>query len=152
MTDGRFSEEDVILREYRSGEYEDLLRLWERAGLPYKPKGRDRREAIEKEASETNAVFLIAEAQGGVVGSVLGTHDGRKGWINRLAVAPELRRLGIGKMLVEEVERRLSKVGIEIIACLIEDWNSESIRFFENLGYVRQQDVHYFTKRRHPDI
>lgn len=141
----------IVLREYRPEEYAALIRLWEEAGLEYKPAGRDRRDRIDQELRCKNAIFVVAESGGRMIGSLLGTHDGRKGWINRLAVTPEFRRLGVGRMLVEEVEKRLSEAGIEITACLIEQWNSESMEFFEKLGYEKHRDVFYFTKRRHPD-
>lgn len=141
----------IVLREYRPEEYGALIRLWEEAGLECKPAGRDRRDRIDQELTRRNAIFVIAESGGRMVGSLLGTHDGRKGWINRLAVTPEFRGLGVGRMLVEEVEKRLSEAGIEITACLIEQWNSESMEFFEKLGYEKHRNVFYFTKRRHPD-
>ena len=42
-------------------------------------------------------------------------------------------------------------MGIEIVTCLIEDWNEESMTFFERIGYVRHSDVVYFSKRRSPE-
>jgi ribosomal protein S18 acetylase RimI-like enzyme len=90
---------------------------------------------------------LIAEKDGVLIGSAFGTHDGRKGWINRVAVAPKYRRQGIAEDLVRQVEHRLHGMGIRIIACLIEDWNEESMEFFERIGYKRHHDIFYFTKR-----
>jgi len=87
-----------------------------------------------------------------LIGSIFGTHDGRKGWINRLAVDPAHQRQGIAARLVREVEDRLYERGIGIIACLVEDWNSISLQVFEKLGYTRHQDIIYFTKRKYPDI
>jgi ribosomal protein S18 acetylase RimI-like enzyme len=134
------------------GDYDTLITLWNDAQLPYKPKGRDRYDKIEYELKRGNAIFLVAEINGKLVGSILGTHDGRKGWLNRLAVAPEFRRQGIARMLVTEVERCFSELGIEIVACLIENWNTESIQVFERLGYKRHSDIVYFTKRRNADV
>ena len=87
-----------------------------------------------------------------MVGAILGTHDGRKGWINRLAVAPDQRRLGIAQKLVGAVEQRLIDLGIEIFACQIEDWNETSMTVFDRLGYTRHADIIYFTKRLRPDV
>jgi len=142
----------VFIREFRIEDYDALIALWNDAGLQYRPRGRDRREKIERELESGKAVFLVAETEGRLVGSVLGTHDGRRGWINRLAVAPKLRHKGIARMLVAEVEKRLLNLGIEIVACLVEDWNIGSIRTFERLGYIAHPDILYLTKRKHPDV
>ncbi len=136
------------IRELRSGDYDELCRLWEEAGLSYRPHGRDRREAITREIAEKRSLFLVAEAGATLIGAVLGTHDGRKGWINRLAVLPAHRGRGIGRALIAEAKRRFLDRGIEIVGCLIEDWNHESMAFFQLLGYVPHQDIVYFSKRR----
>ncbi len=133
-------------------EYDTLMHLWHAAGLPSKPKGRDSREHIAREIQEGSGFFLVAELEGEIIGSVFGTSDGRKGWINRLAVLPEYQRQGIGHLLVREAERRLFDTGIEIIACLIETWNRVSLQAFERMGYVRHDDIIYFTRRRSPDV
>jgi len=142
----------VVIRELRVEDYDALVALWDQAKLLYKPRGRDRRDNIERELKGQNAVFLVAEQDGTLIGSIFGTHDGRKGWINRLAVDPAHQRQGIAARLVKEVEDRLYKMGIGIIACLVEDWNCVSLQVFEKLGYTRHQDIIYFTKRKFPDV
>ena len=132
-------------------DYDDLIRLWEAAGLPSRPHGRDSRDAIARQMEEDTSIFLGAEEDGKLVGAVLGTHDGRKGWINRLAVHPTHRRRGIGRALVCAVEARLEAMGIGIIGSLIEDWNDDSVAFFARLGYVAHTDIVYFSKRRSPE-
>jgi ribosomal protein S18 acetylase RimI-like enzyme len=142
----------IQIREFRLEDYNALITLWKKAGLSHRPGGRDSRDSIEMELKRGHAVFLLAEYGGYLVGSVLGTHDGRKGWINRVAVDPEYQRKGIAGLLVEEAERRLAELGIEIIACLIEDWNLSSMQFFKKLGYVKHPDILYFSKRNHADV
>ena len=133
-------------------DYDLLVSLWEQAGLPYKPKGRDSRESIAREMQDSNGSFIIAEADGKAVGTVLVTHDGRKGWINRVAVIPEFRNKGIGRALVDYAENLLKARGIGIFACLIEDYNQESLAVFQHLGYVEFKGMHYLTKRLQPEI
>ncbi len=82
---------------------------------------------------------------------VFGTHDGRKGWINRLAVAPSFQHRGIATRLVAEVEARLEARGLEVVAALIEDGHEGSMHFFERLGYAFHHDIHYFSKMKTPD-
>ncbi len=143
---------EVVIRELRLGDYDALLALWREAGLPHRPKGRDAREAIARQLKEDTAIYLVAEVAGTVVGAVLGTHDGRKGWINRLAVLTAYRRRRVGAQLLAEAERRLAALGIEIFACLVEDWNGESKAFFEKTGYKPFREVSYYTKRKKGDV
>ena len=142
----------MAIRKLCIDDYDALIELWNDAQLPYKPKGRDRRTNIDRELKNPTAIFLVAEKDDKLIGSIFGTHDGRKGWINRLAVAPAYRKQGLATKLLKEVENRIFDMGIGIIACLVEEWNAWSIQFFEKEGYKRHQDIIYFTKRVNPDI
>ena len=142
------------IREFRIEDYSRVMELWAEGGLPLKPKGRDSRDNIALQIKMPNVLFLVAEdGEGGrVVGTVLATHDGRKGWINRLAVDATLRKQGIGARLVREAERRLEDMGMEILACLIEDDNAVSMAVFEKLGYKKHPEIIYFAKRNYPGV
>ena len=143
---------DWTIRKLQPSDYDALIGLWKRAGLPYKPHGRDTQAAFEYQLSRPMTIYLGAFENDDLIGAVLGTHDGRKGWINRLAVHPDHRGRGIGRALVEAVEARLHERGIEIVAALIEDWNETSLEVFRALGYVRHPDIHYLSKRARRDI
>ena len=143
--------EVVTIRDFRLDDYDGVLELWGEAGLPFRPAGRDARAKVAAELVKDTAVFIVAEEQGRLVGVVFGTHDGRKGWINRLAVAPSSQHRGVASRLVAEVEARLEARGLEVVATLIEEGNDGSMQFFERLGYVFHHDIHYFSKMRTPD-
>jgi ribosomal protein S18 acetylase RimI-like enzyme len=138
----------VRIRQFRMSDYDAVTKLWEEAGLHYRPHGRDSRERISAEIKNGIAIFLVAEAEKQVIGTVLGTHDGRKGWVNRLAVAGDWQRRGLAKRLVMEVEKRLGRLGLSVIACLIEKDNAASMRLFKGMGYEKW-DGFYFSKRKH---
>lgn len=142
------------VREFRIEDYDRVMELWAEGGLPLKPQGRDSRENILRQIREPNVLFLVAEEENGsrIVGTVLATHDGRKGWINRLAVDAALRKQGIGARLVREAERRLEGMGMDILACLIEDDNAVSMAVFEKLGYKKHPEIIYFAKRKYPGV
>lgn len=142
------------IEAFRIGDYDRVMDLWAAGGLPLKPRGRDSRESIAKQIGLANVRFLVArDGEGGpVVGTVLATHDGRKGWINRLAIDTALRRRGIGARLVRAAEDWLASEGMDILACLIEDGNAVSMSVFEALGYKKHPEIIYFAKRKHPGV
>ena len=143
---------NIEIISYQAGDYDLLINIWEKAGLPYKGKGRDSRENIEKEVKMDCNQFLFAFVNSTAVGSILVTHDGRKGWINRVAVVPEFRNKGIAKLLVDAGEKWLIEQGIGIFACQIEEYNTASYEAFQKMGYVPFEGMHYLSKRIHPDI
>lgn len=142
------------IEAFRIDDYDRVMDLWAAGGLPLKPRGRDSRESIAKQIGLPNVRFLVArDGEGGpVVGTVLATHDGRKGWINRLSVVSALRRRGVGARLVRAAEDWLASEGMDILACLIEEGNDVSMSVFEALGYKKHPEIIYFAKRKHPGV
>ena len=87
----------------------------------------------------------------GLVAVAILTHDGRKGWINRLAVDPEYRRRGYAS----SHDRRRPNVGSatksasEVYSALIHSHNDPSRALFAELGY-ETVDVVYVRKLARP--
>jgi ribosomal protein S18 acetylase RimI-like enzyme len=142
----------VLVRNFTMADYARVVDVWTEGRLPVKPQGRDSRANIEKQLVLPNVLFLVAELEGRVIGTVLATHDGRKGWINRLAVDASCRKRGIGRRLILEAENHLAAAGMEIFACLIEDDNAVSMQVFERLGYIKHPEIVYFAKRQYPGV
>ena len=140
------------IRKATSNDIPDILMIWGKAGLPTRPKGRDKPENIAKQMSQANMWILIGEIEKEIVGVVLVSHDTRKGWINRLATIPEKRRSGIGLKLLEEAEKSLIEAGIEIFTALILEDNLPSRKLFEKANYVCHENVTYYSKRNYDDV
>ena len=87
-----------------------------------------------------------------MIGVVMGTHDWRKGGINRLAVHPDRRRRGIARKLIEACEQAFLDLNIEIFAGLVETDNEVSRVIFQRTGYKMDIPVHYFHKRLRPEV
>ncbi len=139
------------IRDLTADDYDGLIAVWNAAGLPHRPGGRDRRDRVAREMADSRTAFLAAMEGEAIVGVVVATHDGRKGWINRLAVVPSARRRGVAGALVAAAEERLTAQGIRILACLIETENDASLELFSRLGYLRADDIAYLAKRLDPD-
>ena len=139
-------------REFTIADYDTLIAIWKAADLPYRPTGRDSKEKIAEEIKSDRNIFLAYEINGKAVGVLLITDDGRKGWLNRLAVLPEYCNQGIGTSLIREAEKILEEKGLGIITCLIEDYNQNSRDFFQKLGYVEHKEIIYYAKRLYPEV
>lgn len=70
-----------------------------------------------------------------VIGTCLGSHNGRRGFLNHLAVAQSHRRKGIGKMLVRKCLEILQAEGIRRIYIFLAKENVEARSFWEHIGW-----------------
>jgi len=152
MSSSSIGSEAMELRTLSPGDYDAIIEIWERAGLQYKPFGRDSRLEIERQMALDPNMWLGCFVGDKLVGAILGTYESRKGWINRLAVVPEQQGKGYAKALVEEMERRLRAKGIGIFAVLIEEGHDASMALFKSAGYEHYEKISYLRKRDHPDI
>lgn len=132
--------------------YPEIQALWEATGLEYRSTGRDTREAIAAQLG-TGYVWLfgIRDPGGKLVAALLLSHDSRKGWINRVAVLPETQGQGLGTRLCRFAEEWFEARGLELTAAQIELPNPASVRMFEKAGFVRFENLAYYTKRKRPD-
>lgn len=140
------------IRKLSIADYDRIVKVWEDADLPFRPQGRDSREALAEQMLRDEDLYLGAFDGHEMVGVVIGTWDGRKGYINRLAVPPHKRRTGIGKALLAACEEALRRRGgTEVICTLIEVPNHPSIELFRKAGYVQHEDIIYLSKRDRPE-
>jgi len=135
------------IRKLTIDDYDELIALWKRSDLSHRPKGRDSRESMKPEMERDGTFFLGMFDGEKMIGSILGSSDGRKGWINRLAVDPDYRGKGLAGILIEECEKRLYALGIKVFAALIEGDNKPSETAFSKAGYTYGEDIKYYSKR-----
>lgn len=127
--------------------HDELIQLWQRAGLHIRPDGRDSIEAFTRQMASGVQTPIGLRDGARLVAVALATHDSRKGWINRLAVDPDYRRLGLATRLIRLCEEHFRGLGIDIWAALIEDWNTASLALFRHAGYDLADDVTYASRR-----
>jgi ribosomal protein S18 acetylase RimI-like enzyme len=145
----------MAMRSARPEDAAALAALWSRAGLHFRAEyvGRELESALARNpdlvivddgfpagpagspAGSPAGPAGPPEAAGGLAGSVFGTFDGRRGWLNRLATRPDQRGQGIATELVRELERRLRAEGCVKINLLVEPENTAVVPFYERLGF-----------------
>jgi ribosomal protein S18 acetylase RimI-like enzyme len=132
------------LRPFCMDDYEQVIDLWLRAGIKVGPS--DSREGISQRLQRDADLFLVAvDGQDSVIGAVLGGFDGRRGWVNHLAVEPARQRYGIGKALVTLVEERLRSRGCLKVNLLVAGDNTGVLGFYDKLGF-QSGDVVFMEK------
>ena len=138
---------EAVIRPARSEEVEQVLGLWREAETT--PSVTDTREEVLKLLAEPAAVLLVAEAEGRLVGTVIGGWDGWRGNIYRLAVAPGYRRRGLARLLVAEADRSLHRMGARRITALVEGDHPWATDFWDSLatsGYRYDEGMRRYVK------
>ena len=138
------------IRPATTGDYERIAAVWLDSGLSCRTRGRDSERAFRRQVEHFPDSYLVAVDGDRIIGVVLGSHDHRKGWINRLAVLPAYHRQGVATALVRACEDALQSCGIEIIAAQVESDNDSSSALFEYLGFS-EYEVRYYRKLSNPD-
>jgi len=127
-------------------DYEDVIALWrgtEGVGL----SDADSRENVEEYLKRSPGLSLVARLDGQIVGAVLCGHDGRRGYLHHLAVAPAHRRQGIGKALVDAALSRLRDLGIQKCHLFIFAGNAQAREFWRKIGWADRSDIRVMSKR-----
>jgi len=147
MTDLRPSKKRVQVREFHYPEdYLAARFLWENAGPGINVRRSDEPEEIQKKLQRDPDLFLVAEMNRKLIGTVIGGFDGRRGLIYHLAVEATFRQHGIGSLLMDEVERRLKAKGCLKCYLLVTVDNEKAMRFYEAREWERMETVYTYTK------
>lgn len=137
------------IRPFQMTDHDDVIRLWIQCGLvvPHNNPSRD----IERKMKVNPEWFLVGEIDGQVISTCMVGYEGHRGWVNYLAVNPDLQGHGLGKQIMEHAEKILSDAGCAKVNLQIRSTNQQVIRFYESLGY-RQDHVVSMGKPLEPDI
>jgi ribosomal protein S18 acetylase RimI-like enzyme len=137
----------IQIREFRfPTDYESVYKLWESIEKGVHVGRSDTLAEIQKKISRDPDLFLIAELEEKIIGSVIGGFDGRRGLIYHLAVAVSFRGMGIGSCLMDEVEARLRAKGCLKCYLLVTSDNTEVEDYYRQRGWQPMDSVHLFGK------
>ena len=106
----------------------------------------DSKKSIKKFLEKNPNSCFVAEYNKKIIGTILGGNDGRRALIYHLMVKPEHRKNGIGKKLLENVEKGLKKEGIKKVYLTTFKENEIGNRFWENNGYEIRDFIIYRSK------
>ena len=121
-------------------DYDEVFPLWESAegvGLT----DADSREGVEMYVNRNPGLSLVAWQDGQIIGAILAGHDGRRGYLHHLAVAPQYRRQGIDSALVRESLARLAAAGIQNHHARVYQKNLEAQAFCRKIRWSERGDL-----------
>jgi ribosomal protein S18 acetylase RimI-like enzyme len=119
--------------------YDDAIALWQETGLtrPWNDPAADLRRAVEGDGS---TVLALIDGETLVATAMVG-HDGHRGWVYYLAVAPGVQGQGLGRRLMKECENWVLARGIPKIQLMVRSGNAAATGFYEKLGYTDAEVV-----------
>lgn len=123
----------IAFRDMADGDTEAVIALWRDCGLtrPWNDPARDIAFAREGPAS----TILVGTEGGPILASVMAGHDGHRGMLYYVAVAPDHRRRGLGRAAVQAAEAWLAARGVWKVNLLVRAENEAVRGFYERLGY-----------------
>ncbi len=114
--------------------------LWHATGLtrPWNDPAADLQRAL---AGATSTVLAAIEEEGALCGTAMVGHDGHRGWLYYVAVAPGRQGEGLGRALVQASECWLAERDVPKVQLMVRRTNAQAVAFYERQGYVDQDTV-----------
>jgi ribosomal protein S18 acetylase RimI-like enzyme len=128
---------DPVIEPVKPEEQAEVIALWEACALtrPWNDPQADFCKALDGPSS---TILVARNDMSDLTGSIMIGHDGHRGWVYYLAVAPENRGNGIGSALMRAAESWLRDAGMPKVQLMVRD-GIPAADFYVKLGYEVQQ-------------
>ncbi len=120
-----------------------VLAFWREAAAPTTTDDADGLAAL---LAHDPGALLVAESSGQIVGTVIAAWDGWRGSVYRIAVAPEHRRQGLGRRLLEQAERRLRSLGARRMHAIVVGTDERAVGFWRASDWEDHRSQLRFTR------
>lgn len=122
----------VAVRPIEEQDVQGVIALWNTCGL-LRPWNDPEADIARARAAPQAEIFVVPD-DGRIVATVMVGHDGHRGWLYYLAVAPERRGAGLGREVTRTAEEWLASRGVPKVELMIRTGNPVG-GFYESLGY-----------------
>jgi ribosomal protein S18 acetylase RimI-like enzyme len=132
--------DEIIIRECGEDERHAVLGLWQQTGdVVLSPT--DNLEEVQAAIHQSATLFLVAESEGRIMGTIIDTWDGWRVEFYRPAISPEVRRRGVARMLGDTAEKWMAEQGCHRITALVEKDHPWATRFWTAAGYELHESM-----------
>jgi ribosomal protein S18 acetylase RimI-like enzyme len=114
---------------------DEAVALWEQCGLT-RPWNDPRADLGRALSGASSTVLAEVSAAGDLLGTAMVGHDGHRGWVYYLAVAPSARGTGLGRALMAACEDWVAARGIPKLMLMVRSSNEAVLGFYARLGYA----------------
>jgi ribosomal protein S18 acetylase RimI-like enzyme len=128
-----------VIREASTTDISSILDLWKAAEATESVT--DDPAALTRVIERQDSAVLVAEIDGELIGSVIGTFDGWRGNVYRLAVHPAKRRLGIARGLAAALDKRFASLGAKRVTALVEKAHRDAVGFWRSTPYLHDERI-----------
>lgn len=125
--------------ELRTDETEAAVALWQAAGLT-RPWN-DPRADIALALGSPSSTVLAGRIGGALAATAMTGHDGHRGWVYYLAVAPQHRSRGHARTMMRAAEDWVRAHGVRRMNLMVRSDNEGALGFYAAIGY-RRGDMH----------
>ena len=131
-------------RNLNINDYDDVIALWHACdGLSLRDA--DSIQGTERYLQRNPGLSFVAEDETGIVGTLMAGHDGRRGYIQHLAVAPAVRGQGVGARLVELCVDALKAQGIVKTHVHVIGDNGTGQAFWSSCGWTHRAEIEMYS-------
>jgi ribosomal protein S18 acetylase RimI-like enzyme len=128
------------------GDCEEVLCLWRNTEGIGLHDNSDSQQGIADYLIRNPGLSFVGRREGRIIGAVLCGHDGRRGYLHHLAVAPDQRRQGLGRALVETCLAKLGSIGILKCNIFLFSDNEAGEGFWKHIGWRERADLKIMQK------
>jgi len=132
---------EITYTEMTIGDFDEVTALWEKTDGVGLDEDTDTRENMAAYLVRNAGLSFVARDGEKIVGAVLCGQDGRRGYMNHLAVSPSHRKHGIGKALVEKCISGLRDQNIVKCSIMVFGDNSTGLGFWKAIGWFGRKDL-----------
>jgi ribosomal protein S18 acetylase RimI-like enzyme len=125
---------EYTVRSMTLEDYDEAVRLWQSTEW-ISLSDTDAREPMQLFLDRNPGLSLVVRDGDELIGTILCSHDGRRGYLHHLAVDKRYRRQGIGSDLVQRCLTALAHEGIVKCNIYFLEENEAGMAFWERNGF-----------------
>ena len=130
---------ELLIRPYHKEDRRDVIDLWIKCNLVV-PANNPEKD-IERKLVVNPELFLVGLLNDSLVATCMAGYEGRRGWINYLAVEPQYRRQGFATVIMNTAEKLLKSMGCIKINLQVRTSNRAVIQFYKSIGFSNDDVV-----------